>query len=338
MDVVRLLRPKQWAKSVFVLIGPVYGLAWDKPGVVLSVTGAVGAFALASSACYILNDLRDVEADRRHPRKRNRPIAAGRISAGWARGISVALLALATFCVGLVFAGTSAAEAGDTAANTLNSAIGRGAEWTGWSAWLTAACVTAYVLNVLLYTNLFKQRPVLDVLSLAAGFVLRVLGGCAAAMVEPSSWLLNCTLFIAMFLAFGKRLGERRTMGGGEGAATVRGVQSSYTDETLRMLVVITAVASLLSYSDYVQGQADKYTMGFNLLWLTLVPATYALLRAVLLLERGVYDDPTELATRDRGFQLGVLGFGVVTGVLLLLRVQGVFSEPGVLSLGVGLN
>lgn len=308
-DLIKLLRPKQWAKSVFVLIGPVYGMAWDKPGAIVSVVGAVGAFALASSGCYILNDLRDVEADRLHPRKRLRPIASGRVAPGLARVIAVGLLIAALGCLGLVFAGTG----GD--------AGGRGG-------WLTAGCVLAYVLNVVLYTNLFKRRPVLDVLSLAAGFVLRVLGGCACVLVEPSSWLLNCTLFIAMFLAFGKRLGERRTMGGGAEAVAVRGVQASYTDETLRMLVVITAVASLLSYSDYVQGQAEHYTRGFNLLWLTLVPATYALLRAVLLLERGIYDDPTELATRDRGFQLGVVGFAVVTGVLLVLRARGMLPSP----------
>ncbi len=309
LDLVKLLRPKQWAKSVFVLIGPVYGMALDKPGAVVSVIGAVGAFALASSGCYILNDLRDIDADRMHPRKRLRPIAAGRVKAGLARWIAVGLIVLALACLGLVFAGT-------------------GGEEGGRGGWLTAGCVLAYVLNVVLYTNVFKRRPVLDVMSLAAGFVLRVLGGCACVLVEPSSWLLNCTLFVAMFLAFGKRLGERRTMGGGAGAIAVRGVQASYSDETLRMLVVITAVASLLSYSDYVIGQAALYTHGFNLLWLTLVPATYALLRAVLLLERGVYDDPTELATRDRGFQLGVIVFGVVTGVLLVLRAKGVL--PGV--------
>src|SRR5690606_16191438 len=119
-----------------------------------------------------------------------------------------------------------------------------------------------------------------DVISLASGFVLRVLGGCAAAMVVPSSWLLNCIFFLSMFLAFGKRLGERRTLGAD--AAAARGVQSVYTDDLLRMSVVVTAVATLITYAGYVQAHEEDYRRGFNLLWLTMLPATYGLLRCIV--------------------------------------------------------
>jgi 4-hydroxybenzoate polyprenyltransferase len=311
---LRLIRPKQWAKSAFVLVGPAYGLALKDPRAWPAVLAIVFAFNFASSACYILNDLRDAEQDRLHPRKRKRPIASGEVSASAARRLSAGLFLLSGACVLALFV----APARESAALSVNMdprVVAGG---------LGAACVLLYVLNVVLYTVHFKLRPVLDVLSLSMGFVLRVLGGCAAVLVEPSAWLLNCTLFISMFLALGKRLGERRTMGAM--AANVRGVQAFYTDDLLRMLVVMTAVACLLSYSDYVQAKALEYTFGFNLLWLTMIPATYAVFRAVLLLERGVYDDPTEVATRDRAFIVSALGFALVTGALMVLKMRGVIG------------
>src|SRR5690606_20158846 len=114
-----------------------------------------------------------------------------------------------------------------------------------------------YVVNVSAYSAGLKQVVILDEMSLAAGFVLRVLAGCAAVMIEPSSWLLKTVFFLAMFLAFGKRLGERRTMQGD--AIAARGVQSAYTDDLLRMAVVVTAVATLLTYAAYTQSQDDRF-------------------------------------------------------------------------------
>ncbi|MBL8759458.1 MAG: hypothetical protein JNK35_13635, partial [Phycisphaerae bacterium] len=158
------------------------------------------------------------------------------------------------------------------------------------------------------------------------GFVLRVLAGCAAVLVVPSTWLLNVTFFIAMFLAFGKRLGERRTMG--DDAAAARLVQAKYTDELLRMVVVVTGVATLLTYAGYIQSQEFGFTRGFNLLWLTMLPATYGLLRCIVLLERGDYDDPTELAAKDRAFQVAVVVFvGLTVGLRVILH--GVSAGPG---------
>ncbi|UYV14165.1 MAG: UbiA family prenyltransferase [Phycisphaera sp.] len=304
---LRLARPKQWAKSVFVAVGPFFGGAtaideiW---GVVL----AMAAFALASSGCYVVNDLRDTEADRLHPRKRRRPIASGRITASTARLYAISLWIAAAACV---------AALGPILGSTNALALG--------------GLLALYILNVTTYSLKLKGVPVLDVLSLALGFVLRVLGGCAAVGITPSTWLLNVTLFLAMFLAFGKRLGERRTLGGDATAA--RAVQGVYTDELLRMMVVVTAVAMLLTYAGYVQdnesrfvwifggrslGMGDSPRLGMNLLWLTMLPATFAVLRCIILLERGDYDDPTELATRDRDFQLAALVFGTLTAVLVL--------------------
>ncbi|MBL9031766.1 MAG: UbiA prenyltransferase family protein [Phycisphaerae bacterium] len=305
---IRLARPHQWVKGAFVAVGPAYAFAtgtrlgWAS---VLGVAGAVLAFGLAASSCYVVNDIRDREADRLHPRKRHRPIASGAVSVSAAGAFAVVLLIGACLACLLTVVGQRAAPATGPVGHPL---------WLG-------VTVLVYVLNTNLYSVRFKHEVVLDVISLAAGFVLRVLGGCAAAGVAPSAWLLNVTFFVSMFLAFGKRLGERRTMG--EAAAGARGVQAAYTDELLRMSVVVTGVATLVTYAGYVQAQAAKYEVGFNALWLTMLPATYGLLRCIVVLERGVYDDPTELAWRDRPFQAAVVLFGALTVGVMVWAARG---------------
>lgn len=308
---LKLARPTQWSKSVFVFIGPLYGLATLEQtmskGHALAAAGIAAAiFALVSSACYVVNDLVDVEKDRAHPRKRWRPIACGEVSTTQAVAFALALVAGAT---GLVF--------------LLDEEV---RVWVG-------LCAAVYALNVVLYSFSLKGVVMADVLCLAMGFVLRVFAGCAAVGIAPSTWLLNSTLFLAMFLSFGKRLGERRTMGSAQGAASVRAVQQVYTDEMLRMVVVVTAVATLITYAGYVQNQEELYKLGgLNLLWLTMLPAVFALLRCIVLLERGDYDDPTELAVHDRAFQLAAVVFGGIT-VLLLVYFRMKPIVPGAMAL-----
>ncbi len=305
MNLIRLARPQQWAKGVFVLVGPLYGLQ-ELPGAWWRVLGPAGAafvaFGLASSASYIVNDILDAENDRRHPRKKNRPVASGAVTPARAWALSAVLFA--------------------AAAAMLLAVPGDRRLWVG-------AMVAAYVLNVGAYSAYLKHVIIADVVCLAMGFVLRVLGGCAAVGIGPTTWLLNCTLFLAMFLAFGKRLGERRTMDAAGGdAAGVRGVQAAYTDELLRMAVVVTGVAALITYAGYVQARESGHMAAFaggelNLLWLTMVPASYGLLRCIVLLEQGRYDDPTELAARDAPMRLSALAFAAVTGAVLVMSRYG---------------
>lgn len=309
MLLLRLARPHQWAKSAFVLIGPFYGLRGLAEGgrslasVIVPAVLAAAAFALASSACYVVNDIFDREADRLHPRKRSRPLATGEVGVGLAWIYALALLAASA---GLVLLLPRFLPAGGSAAY-----------WVG-------VTIALYVLNVTAYSAFVKHLVIADVMSLSMGFVLRVMGGCAAVGVAPSIWLLNVTLFLSMFLAFGKRLGERRTLSIEEGevgaaAAGHRPVQTAYTDALLRMTVVVTGVATLMGYAGYLESHEDSYVVGFNLLWLTMLPATYCLLRAIVLLEQGRYDDPTELAMRDRAFQAGAGLFVVVTAMVFWL-------------------
>ncbi len=301
LSLVRLARPAQWSKSAFVLIGPFYGFKdmpedTDLVAVASKALIAAVVFALGSSACYVVNDLFDREADRLHPRKRRRPIASGEVSTGVAWAFAGALF---------------------VAAFALTLLLGVPASW------LVAAALAVYIANVMLYSAYTKHKVIADVIGLSLGFVIRVLAGCAAVAIEPSIWLLNVTLFLSMLLAFGKRLGERRTLGADDDslAAEHRRVQAGYTDTILQMAVIATAVMTLMTYSLYVREQATGSVVFNLLLWSTLLPATYGLLRCVIKVEQGAFDDPTELALRDRGFQASGAMFVALTVLLMSWRV-----------------
>ncbi|RMH10916.1 MAG: hypothetical protein D6695_10485 [Planctomycetota bacterium] len=306
VELARLARPQQWLKSAFVVVGPFYSLQ-DRPvegaafwDVVWAAFCAAAAFSLASSGCYVFNDLADAESDRAHPRKRHRPIASGAVSSGTARWFGIALMVGgAGFLLGLPMP----------------------------EMWWVGLLLGLHVVNVLCYSGGLKHVVIIDVMSLSLGFVFRVMGGCAAVGVGPSTWLLNVTFFLSMFLAFGKRLGERRTMGSGEQAVRARAVQLDYSDEMLRMVVVVTGVATLVTYAGYVQERSEAYHLGFNLLWLTVLPATYGLIRCITLLEKGVYDDPTELAVHDWAFRIAGGVFAAMSLALVGLKASwGIFE------------
>lgn len=305
--ILRLARPAQWSKSAFCLLGPFYGLrdllqsGGSAASIVQAAVVTAVAFALASSACYVINDVVDREADRLHPRKRTRPIASGQVPVKVALACAVVLLV-----------------AGVGALVLLPDPMRL---WTG-------VALAVHVGNVLLYSAWLKHVAIADVMSLALGFVLRMMGGCAAIGIEPTVWLLNVTFFLSMFLAFGKRLGERRVLASanegrgkvGDGlAAAHRKVQKSYSDAFLQMAVVVTGVMTLGTYALYVQSRPEAPVLGFNLLWLTILPATFGLFRAITALDSGLFDDPTELAWKDRAFQLaGAVFVALTLGVAIV--------------------
>lgn len=309
---IKLMRLHQWSKGIFVLIGPMFALSdgklRDMPDLELGL--AIGmtflGFCLAASGCYIFNDLADVERDRAHPRKSKRPLASGQVSAGTARIFGICILVA-----------------------SLASVLGVPSELRYW----VLGLLILYIINVMAYSAGLKHIVIVDVLCLSSGFVIRVLGGCAALGITPSTWLLNATLFLSMFLAFGKRLGERRHMGSDEAAMAARDVQQHYTDQMLRMFVVVTGVATLLTYTNYVQSRHDDFvwtfatrqgsvgeSFGFNLMWITVAPATLALLRTITLLMRGRYDDPTELALKDN--MVRVAGLVFVASMLIVFWIH----------------
>ena len=213
---LRLTRPKQWTKNLFVLSGLVFSGKWTDPASVLWAVLAMVAFVLASGAVYAVNDAADAAADRRHPKKRFRPVAAGQISANAAR----------LFAAGLAAAGLGLAA------------------WLGWP---TLVLTASYLALNLAYSLALKHMPLIDVLVIAGGFLLRVLAGCVAIPVEPSVWLLLCTAFLSLFIALVKR---RQELARGN-ADAARPVMAGYSLPLLDQFITCVMATTILTYLLY---------------------------------------------------------------------------------------
>ncbi len=264
------LRPHQWTKNLLVFAGLLFGGQLLVGEQVLRACAAFAAMCLAASATYLFNDLRDRAADREHPLKRNRPIASGRLGEGPA---ITAALAFAAIALGIGF--------------VLNSATG-----------LTIA---AYVALTLIYSISVKHMVILDVMTLASGFVLRVLAGAFAVNVAASYWLLLCTFTVALFLGFGKRRAELINLE--TSAATHRPVLDHYSTVFLDQMIAIVTSATLVCYILYTVDRRTVEVFETRLLVLTVPFVLYGLFRYLYLLyHRRRGDSPTSTILLDPAF------------------------------------
>jgi decaprenyl-phosphate phosphoribosyltransferase len=275
------MRPKQWVKNVLVLAVPVAAGRLGDPEVLLGTVLAGVAFCMLSSAVYLVNDSVDVEADRRHPVKRFRPIAAGEISVGAARGVS-AVLALA----GLVLA----ALAG----------------------WQLLGVMVGYLVLQLGYSVWFKHEPVLDILLVTSGFVLRAVAGGAASDIYVSQWFLLVAGFGSLFIVSGKRYSELHTLGAESGT---RQSLVRYSATYLRFVWGVAAGATLLAFSLW----AFENPSGGTLPWATIsiAPFVAGVLRYAVDIDAGTAAEPEDIIWADRVLQ----GIGVAWLVIVLLGV-----------------
>lgn len=270
----RTARPKQWLKNVLVFAAPgAAGVLDEGNNLALTVLAFV-SFCFAASGIYVWNDLLDVEADRRHPTKRDRPIASGELSVGAAR------------VAGVVF---------PIVAIALAALTGR---------WQTVAVVVTYIVITIVYTLRLKHEPVVDVVTIAAGFVLRAAAGAVAVDVPMSRWFVLCITFGSLFIVVGKRYAELNELGGG---AQTRATLEEYSIGYLRMLLSISLAAVLLSYCIWAFETSATSTSDWPLYELSIVPMLMALLRYLLVLDQGQGAAPEEVFTSDR--LLVLLGF-----------------------------
>jgi 4-hydroxybenzoate polyprenyltransferase len=284
-DWLRLLRPRQWTKNLLLFAALLFARRLFDPAALLLALLGFGAFCAASSSVYVLNDLIDVDRDRRHPLKRQRPIASGAIPRGTAAGLA---LLLAFGSLGWAFA--------------LGSSFGI---WT-----------LAYVALNLVYTTLGKNVAVLDVLLIASGFVIRAIAGAVVIDVPYSEWFILCTLFLAIFLAASKRKAELLSLG--DGAAEHRPVLGSYTTASLDAFTSTSMAATVLSYALYVV--AENPGEDIHLLALTVPFVIFGVFRYALLVEQGELGDrPEEVLLQDRPMQICVIGFAVIAAAALYL-------------------
>ena len=285
----RLLRVEQWTKNVVVFAAFFFALGDLNQNLSLHLLWKVAlaalAFALVSSGVYILNDLRDAPRDRLHPAKRFRPIAAGEVRPRAA--LTVSALALAA---GL------------------------------WGSWQIAphlfAVTAAYFAMQLAYTFGLKSVSLLDVMIIAAGFVLRAIAGAEAIAVPISPWLLVCTFFLALFLALCKRRREKISLAGLGTRASLDG----YDGKLLDLLVAISAGATIVVYSIYTLWPDTVAKFGTNRLAATIPFVVFGVFRYLdLAYRRDQGDRPERVLLTDLPLLLDIALFGATVLVTLFV-------------------
>ncbi len=281
---VKQLRPKQWAKNVFLFAAIVFSRRFLDPVAVVQVLVGFASFSLLSSSGYVLNDFLDREADRRHPTKRFRPIASG----------ALPVPAAVVLMVGALLGGL-------------------GAAW-----WLGApffAVAVVYLLTTQSYSFYFKHKVVLDVMFLASGFVWRAIAGALAIGVTVSPWLFLCTAFVALFLGFNKRRAELLALGG-DGAT--REILRKYNPQMLEQFQAMVSGATVLCYALYtVHGPTPWMTV-------TIPFVLYGIFRYIYLVEKeGEGGAPDETLLRDWPILVNGLLYVVVAAAVLLLHDAG---------------
>jgi len=266
---IRAARPRQWVKNVLVLAAPIAAGVIAQPDVLAACAVAFGSFSLAASGVYLVNDARDVDADRAHPTKRRRPIAAGVVGVGVAYAVAVVLLAAA---LGLSLLASP----------------------------LLFAVIAVYEAVQLAYCLGLKHQPVLDICIVASGFLLRGIAGGVAVGIELSQWFLLVAAFGSLFMVSGKRYAELRLV---EGTGTeIRRSLLGYTPSYLRFVWTLSATAVVLAYSLW----AFELKANGNGTWamISVVPFTVAVLRYAVDVDGGLAGEPEDIALADRVLQL----------------------------------
>ncbi len=282
--VLQTIRPRQWTKNVLVVAAPLAAGRLGETGVLASTLLAFVVFVLGSSAVYLLNDVLDAGADRAHPVKRNRPVAAGVVPVPLALGVSSVLALLA---VGLPLA---------------FDRVG------------LFVTVGSYLVVQILYVGWLKHEPVLDMACVASGFLLRAIAGGAAANLTISRPFLVVAGFAALFVVAGKRYSELTTVGT---AAATRRALLKYTPGYLRFVWSVSAAVTLVAYTQWAFELSGATTSGTPWAEISVVPFTLALLRYARDIDGGVAEAPEDVILRD----LVLLAIGLVWLVLFSAQV-----------------
>jgi 4-hydroxybenzoate polyprenyltransferase len=283
---LKAMRPRQWSKNIFIFAALVFDKQLLNVEAFLSTLAGFVLFCMISSSVYIFNDIADVEADRQHPEKKNRPIAAGKlpINIAWAAGIGLALIALG-----------------------LATLLPPGFE----------AVLVIYLLLNLAYSKWLKHIPIIDVFVIAAGFVLRVHAGVTLIQVERfSPWLYVVMTLLSLFLGFGKRRAELALLD--QGAGSHRKVLDGYTLPLLDQYIMIVSGTTIVAYSLYTFS-APNVPQNESMM-LTIPFVVYAIFRYLYLIEvKNAGGAPEEVLLSDRPFQIGMVLWAVSVLVIFYL-------------------
>jgi 4-hydroxybenzoate polyprenyltransferase len=280
------MRPKQWAKNIFIFAALVFDEKLLETSPLLTTLAGVGVFCLLASTIYLINDLADVEADRQHPKKRNRPIASGALPAraAWIASFLFLLLGL-------------------PAAYILSPGF-------------FIICLI-YLITNLAYSKWLKHIPLLDVLFLAGFYVIRVGAGVALVEVERfSPWLYVFTTFLALYLGIGKRRAELSMMA--EGASNTRRVLDGYTLPFLDNLILLVSAMAIVTYSLYTFTAPNLPEN--HVMMLTIPFVIYAIFRYLYLIQvANTGDAPEEVFYTDRPLQICMALWGIAVLIVFYL-------------------
>lgn len=300
-DFLHLVRVRQWAKNVLLFAGFIFAGRLREAGDQLATEAAqvflaFVCFCALSGAAYVINDWVDLERDRLHPVKKNRPLAAGVLSTQSALGVILFLLAIA-------------------AASTL-LLINSHAQ--GWG---FAAAAVFYFALTLAYSFVLKHEVVIDVLCVAIGFVLRVVAGCLAVPVLISPWIVFCTFSLALFIGLCKRRAELNELGD----SRTRRVLALYTREMLDMLIAVAAGLTIIGYSFYTFLASHSDTLGRNLDSTPLLMATiplvlYGVFRYLFLAVSSPVGGEPERMMRDGRLMLAIFFWGLLIVAFTLIE------------------
>ncbi|MCP3016153.1 decaprenyl-phosphate phosphoribosyltransferase [Nocardiopsis dassonvillei] len=294
---VRACRPRQWLKNLLVLAAPAAAGALTQTGALLTSAAVFALFCAAASGTYLLNDVHDARRDRAHPRKRHRPVASGALP------VPVA-----------VAVGTALSAAAPLASLALGDPV-------------LSALVAGYVLLTLVYTRYLRDLVVCDLVAVAACHVLRAVAGGVAVGVPLTSWFVIVVSLAALLVVVGKREAELRasgaasaaTVGNGDApggaaaaAAAVRPALRGYSTAYLSQTRTMASGAMIVTYCLWALEPGDGPRTLFHAL--SIVPFIMFVLRYNLLVDRGVGEEPEEIALRDRPLQLILCGLAVLVG------------------------
>jgi 4-hydroxybenzoate polyprenyltransferase len=282
---VASLRPRQWTKNLLVFAGLIFSRGLHEPALVARSGLAFALFCLLSGGVYLINDVVDAERDRAHPQKRHRPVASGRLPAG------IALVAGVGILIG-------------TAAAAFFLSVPFGMVAAGYAVLLTA------------YSAGLKHVVIVDTLIIAGGFVLRALAGVIVLGIEPSYWLLLCTILLALFLTFGKRRHELLALEAG--ATDHRPILSEYTPQLLDQMIAVVTASTLMAYALYTMAPETHARLGTARLPLTIPFVLYGIFRYLYLLyRRDLGGNPSEHFLTDRALLFAVALWGATVVVVL---------------------
>jgi len=285
LALLQAMRPLQWTKNGLVFAALVFDRKFtDFSTVMVSILAAI-CFCAASSTIYLINDVRDIERDQLHPRKRHRPIASGRITP---RQALIAAAVLEIFSI--------------TVAVLISPAF--------------ALVILGYLVLMVAYTLELKQLAIIDVFAIAAGFVLRAAGGAIAIDVPVSPWLYACTMLLALLIGFGKRRSELASLGGA--AVAHRPSLGEYTLVLLDQYLSILAASTVIAYSLYT---FDAAAVPRNHAMMLTIPfVVYAIFRYLYLVQRSELGGaPEALLFADKPLLISIIGWGLASAIIIFL-------------------